>query len=171
MNPIMTAAALAKAAHEGQTRRYNGTPYVLHPARVAARTMLLEGSTEHMAAAAFLHDVLEDTTVTPGEISIRLGPEVTELVQWLTNPSKGMGAPRAERKRLDREHLARAPWAAKVIKMLDRLDNLGEMKGAPADFKRLYSKESLLLAEAVGDAYPALKKELTAKAEAVGLEG
>ena len=35
-NPILRAAALAKRAHESQSRKYNGEPYILHPARVAA---------------------------------------------------------------------------------------------------------------------------------------
>lgn len=160
MSMIMAAARLARAAHDGQFRKYNGRPYVEHPARVAARTALLPGATEEMVAAAFLHDVLEDTSVTPGQIASATNPQVVELVAWLTNPSKGMKLPREARKAMDREHLSKAPREAKLIKLLDRVDNLREMQGAPDDFRTLYARESLLLLEAIGDVNEAVAGEL-----------
>jgi hypothetical protein len=78
-----------------------------------------------------------------------------------------MAVLRAERKRIDRDHLAKAPPEAKVIKMLDRLDNLAEMELAPAEFKTLYGEESLLLAQAVGDADPKLRDNLVNSARAL----
>jgi hypothetical protein len=49
---------------------------------------------------------------------------------------------------------------AKIIKLLDRIDNLQEMAGAPGGFRRKYCDESRLLAEVIGDADPELKAEL-----------
>jgi (p)ppGpp synthase/HD superfamily hydrolase len=168
MNLIMAAAELARSAHEGQTRKYNGTPYVRHPARVAARTALFPGATEEMVAAAFLHDVIEDTSVRPGEIAKATNQTVAEMVVWMTNPSKGSSLSRAERKTMDREHLAKAPREVKIIKMLDRIDNLSEMDGAQGSFVALYVSESLLLADVVGDADESLRNELIGAAK--GLE-
>lgn len=71
---------------------------------------------------------------------------VVTLVEYLTNPSKQHpNLSRAERKQMDREHLARASFGAQCIKLADRADNLREMTGASIAFKRLYCEESRLL--------------------------
>lgn len=150
MSMILKAAAITVRAHQGQKRKYNGRPYVTHPARVAGRVGLLPGVTEEMVAAAYLHDVLEDTPITKEEIDREISPQVGYYVDWLTNRSKGGGLPRAGCKMLDRQRLAEAPIQVKQIKALDRIDNLLELLDAPADFKRLYAEESLLLADVLG---------------------
>lgn len=164
---IVEASALARKAHAGQMRKYTGRAYIEHPARVAQAVWCIEGSTPEMVAAAWLHDVVEDTSVGLEEIRSLFGNGVADLVDWLTNPSKGMSLPRAERKRIDRDHLAKAPREAKIIKMLDCLDNLSEMDAAPAGFKKLYGEESLLLAQAIGDAEPNIRSKIVEAAEAL----
>lgn len=150
MSIILRAAALATRAHEGQKRKYTGFPYITHPARVAGRVGIAPGATEEMVAAAYLHDVLEDTTVTREEIEEATNAQVGFYVDCMTNKSKGTGLPRAERKALDRKHLEEIPAEVKQIKALDRIDNLLDCAEAPVDFKRLYSQESLLLADVLG---------------------
>lgn len=151
MSIILKAAALATRAHEGQKRKYTNLPYITHPARVAGRVGILPGVTEELVAAAYLHDVLEDTTVTREEIEEATNAQVGFYVDCMTNKSKGTGLPRAERKALDRKHLAEIPAEVKQIKALDRIDNLLDCTGAPVDFKKLYSQESLLLADVLGN--------------------
>lgn len=151
MSIIVKAAALAKRAHEGQKRKHTGFPYIYHPARVAGRVGILPGATEEMVAAAYLHDVLEDTTITKEEIEAETNAQVAFYVDCMTNKSKGTGLPRAERKALDRKHLSEVPFEIKQIKAIDRIDNLLEIAGAPTDFKKLYAEESLLLADVLGD--------------------
>lgn len=165
MNIILAAAALARTAHEGQFRKYHRVPYVMHPARVAARVALLPNATENMVAAAFLHDVIEDTPWSVQDIEKTTNKEVAALVVALTNTSKGSKLPREDRKAIDRAHLVKASPEAKLIKMIDRLDNLADMAGADGNFKVLYAKESLLLAETVGDADAGLKAEILAVCE------
>jgi len=167
MNIILAAAELARRAHNGQKRKYNGRPYVEHPARVAARTAIHPGATEEMVAAAFLHDVLEDTPVPSEEIEALTNARVLYFVEWMTNRSKKThpGANRAERKRIDRDRLAGAPGEVKIIKMVDRIDNLREMEGADPGFGRLYGQESLLLVEALKEGDPGLATELRELAE------
>lgn len=160
MNLILKAASFAEYAHRGQTRKYGGVPYIQHPMRVAGRASILAGTTEELVAAAWLHDSLEDTKTTPVDLETEFGPKVLKLVIELTNVSTGLDLPRAERKRLDREHIARVSVEAKRIKMLDRIDNLNDMNGSEKDFAMLYAEESKLLAEAIGDADRDLKKEL-----------
>ena len=146
MNLILRAAAFAARAHAGQRRNYTGLPYIVHPARVAGRVGILPNAKDEMVAAAYLHDVLEDTTTTAAELEQEFGPQVTYYVEWLTNKSKGTGLPRAERKRMDREHLRDAPFEVKQIKLIDRIDNLSDMSGARVDILKIYAEESELLA-------------------------
>lgn len=160
MDLILKAAAFAREAHAGQVRKYNGRPYITHPARVAGRAAVHPLASTTMVAAAFLHDVVEDTGHPLSEIAAEFGPEVAATVGELTNPSKGSSAPRDERKRRDREHLAQVSMEAKVIKLLDRIDNLREMRGASRSFVETYCNESRALAEVVGEADAELKKEL-----------
>lgn len=150
MSLILHAAALAARAHEGQKRKYSGLPYITHPARVAGRVGILPGVTEELVAAAYLHDVLEDTKTTREEIEEATNAQVGFYVDCMTNRSKDSGLPRAQRKAMDREHLAKIPDEVKLIKALDRIDNLLDCMEAPSDFKKLYSQESLLLADVLG---------------------
>lgn len=82
------ALLLAVRSHAGQVR-WNGEPYVCHPIRVAIGVEFLLGSshriTEHHKIAAILHDVVEDTPVTLGEIRAQFGDEVADAVDHLTN--------------------------------------------------------------------------------------
>ena len=83
MSIILKAAALAVRAHEGQKRKYTGFPYITHPARVAGRVGILPVVTEEMVAAAYLHDVLEDTTITKAEIEFIRGVSADYSIQKL----------------------------------------------------------------------------------------
>lgn len=172
MNKIKQAKQFATKAHVGQLRRYTGEKYIKHLERVAMRTAMvalltnesnglgLSQEADNMIVAAFLHDVLEDTDITIGAIEAAFGADVAKMVAALTNASKGSALSREARKKMDRDHLANATKAVKIIKLIDRIDNLNDMAGATADFRRLYSKESLLLAEVIGDADAELKTEM-----------
>lgn len=63
-NVVEQARDLAMSAHAGQVDKA-GAPYAGHPERVAAR---LDGD-ELAQAAAWLHDVVEDTSVTLEQLS------------------------------------------------------------------------------------------------------
>jgi (p)ppGpp synthase/HD superfamily hydrolase len=155
-NIILLAAKFAKEAHKGQVRKYTGRDYITHPARVAGLAAIHPLATVDMVVAAYLHDVLEDTDA---DISI-FTPGAQKLVREMTNPSKGSKAPRAVRKKQDRDHLAEISDQGKVLKLLDRGDNLREMDQADPKFLKLYLDESELLVEAIGDVDPELKQEL-----------
>lgn len=78
----LTAKALntAYTAHMGQTDR-SGIPYIFHPYHVAEQMQ-----TEETAAIALLHDICEDTDITPEQL-IEMGfPEnVVEGVRLMTH--------------------------------------------------------------------------------------
>ncbi len=160
-NIVLNAARIAAHYHRAQ-KRDNGLPYFQHLARVAGRVMALPDSTEVMAAAAFGHDLIEDTPIAiypdiEEAISNHCGLAVLDMVLALTNPSKLSVAPRAERKKQDRDHLKGTSMAVKTIKLIDRIDNLTEClsdiysgRGKSAEFCVLYCQESeLLLTEAL----------------------
>lgn len=160
MSLIIKAAQFAAKAHAGQARKYNGTPYILHPMRVAGRVTLLPDTNERHIAAAWLHDVVEDCGVTPEQLTAEFDPLVASLVMQLTNPSIGSPLRRAERKVMDREHVGAASTTAKRIKLLDRIDNCNEMTSEDGKFIELYARESHDLLQAIGDADEALSEEL-----------
>ncbi len=81
---IERAAAFARKAHQGQTRKYSGIPYVTHPEAVAHLVAERTDKPE-LIAAAYLHDTMEDCGVSCGEIAGLFGAEVAEIVSSLTN--------------------------------------------------------------------------------------
>lgn len=83
MTLYQTALTLAVSAHAGQVRKHNNSPYVVHPIMVA-RIVEAAGFNESVVAAALLHDVLEDTTVTAETIEREVGTDVLEMVQALS---------------------------------------------------------------------------------------
>ena len=175
MSIIIAAARLAAHYHKNQTRKNNGRPYVTHLIRVAGRVAILAGMEDADAAAAFLHDVIEDCTKNDNqrhqmrfEILETCGQETLDIVLALTNPSKSMKLPRPERKKIDREHLAKCPRRVKRIKLVDRIDNIEESildLSQHVDrnyrFNEIYADESeLLLKEALQGADTELETEL-----------
>ena len=126
---ISEAISLAKTAHFGQTRK-DGTPYICHPARVAmALSLHYPGITDEMIAAAWLHDVLEDTTKTFSDIQYLTNLKVAKLVQQLTFKPVGLDhLSYRDRKLVQNNHIADASYDAKIIKIFDRLDNLEDLE-------------------------------------------
>ena len=144
MNKITKAVRLATAAHAGQMRNNQTEPYIMHPLRVMHRVMLVDQPDvdEDVVCAAVLHDVIEDTSMTGTMLRKEMGHNVGWLVEWLTNPSKGSKLPRAERKKMDLDHIAGAPTVVRIVKLIDRADNVNSLHGAPLKFVPLYLKES-----------------------------
>lgn len=64
-------------------RSSDGEEAAEHPFAVA-RLLREDGQPPSLALAGLLHDLLEDTDVTPAELRERFGPDVTRLVEALT---------------------------------------------------------------------------------------
>lgn len=144
MNDIVHRAAdFAELAHKGQFRKYTHEPYIVHPQEVA-RTVSLVSNDLNVIAAAWLHDVVEDTLVTIDMIDSTFNSYVAKLVSEVTNIGEGRGN-RAERKALEREHLARACPDAKTIKLADILDNVPSIVEFDPNFGAVYVEEKRLL--------------------------
>lgn len=116
MNIIEIARRIAHLAHRGQFRRDGLTPYINHPAAVAGK---LAGESQVVVAAAWLHDVLEDTAETPETLRAAGMPDsVIHAVEVLTKTA-GVSYD---------EYLAgvRQNWIARKVKVADMLHNLSD---------------------------------------------
>jgi len=83
---IDRAYVYSARVHEGQVR-LSGEPYLMHPLEVAG--ILSEMKLDVVSiAAGLLHDVIEDTHVTPEELKEMFGPEVYLIVSGVTKLSK-----------------------------------------------------------------------------------
>ncbi len=167
---ILRAARLANHWHAGQLRKYRPQPYIIHPSRVAGRVMLLDDVTADEVAAAWLHDVIEDTPCTADLLLQSDMPRRTvELVVELTNPSKqASDLPRAARKQMDHEHLSGISHEGKRIKLLDRIDNLRDIKAAEQGFQSLFAAESVELAACLAAVDDELLEEFYCAIEELG---
>lgn len=157
MNKILQAAKFAKEAHRGQKRKFTGVDYITHPARVAGRVTIDMGhypQAEELIQIAWLHDVIEDCEISHAELKEQFGSYVADGVQALTNPSKQSDGNRAARKAMDRDHISKQLPEIKIIKMIDRLDNLKDMRGAPGGFRKKYAEESRLLLQVLKNYEP-----------------
>lgn len=65
---IDLCSRLAAVAHEGQYRKDNVTPYIVHPARVFSLVSHSKYYSLALAAAAWLHDIIEDCVKDTGII-------------------------------------------------------------------------------------------------------
>src|SRR5277367_6758078 len=140
------AKAFAAAAHTGQLRRYTNAPYIEHPAAVAALVASRPHTPERLAAA-WLHDVVEDTDVMIEQIEGEFGEAVAALVEGLTDVSRPADGNRKARKALDRAHTAKASPAAKTIKLADLIDNTKSIVEHDPEFARVYLEEKAALLE------------------------
>lgn len=141
------ARTFAIAAHSavGQVRKYTGEPYWTHPCAVAKLVMQVSDISEVAIAAAYLHDVVEDTKVTIEVIDQQFGPYVAQLVAEVTDVSKPEDGNRAVRKAVDREHLAKASPEAQSIKLADIIDNTKSIVAHDPKFAEVYLAEKRLL--------------------------
>jgi (p)ppGpp synthase/HD superfamily hydrolase len=155
MSIVEKARTFALAAHSAvrQLRKYTGEPYIVHPTEVAAIVSTVSHTPE-MLAAAWLHDVVEDTGVTNEVIRQEFGSEVAELVEWLTDVSTPEDGNRSYRKAIDRAHSALAPAEAQTVKLADLISNSRSIIQHDPKFAVTYleEKRQLLAVMNKGDA-------------------
>ncbi len=102
---------------------------------------------ETMIAAAWLHDIVEDTRVTIGDIERQFGAAVAKIVGELTPVSLPGHGTRAARFAVDRQHFASASAAAKTVKIADLIDTCRDLhKSDPASLGS-YAAEARELAQ------------------------
>lgn len=148
------AFVLADRAHAG-TMRKSGEAYITHPVAVFNLLYNQMGIREiNTLAASLVHDVTEDTPVTPEQIATELGHEVAKLVDGVSKIRSQNG------QSTDIETLHKLTGASfldprvGIIKLADRLHNMTTLEHMPASSQIKKIKETLNvyvpLAESLG---------------------
>lgn len=82
------------------------------------------GGSDIEIAAAWLHDSVEDTSVTLKDIEEQFGKEVAEIVHGLTDSKELKGLSNAERKPKQAERVKNESSSVKRIKIADQTSNI-----------------------------------------------
>ena len=142
---IEKAFDLAKEAHNGQCRK-SGEPYIIHPLWVAIILADLEMDKETIVAG-MLHDVVEDTAVTDGQIRQEFGEEVALLVDGVTK--LGQLSYSSDKLEVQAENLRKMFLAmAKdirviIIKLADRLHNMRTLQFMRPEKQKEKARETM----------------------------
>lgn len=149
----------ADKSHGNQLRKYTPDRYIVHPVRVME--ICSEYTSElPVLAAALLHDVLEDTPVTPTTLSeflltvmsptdagktMQLTVELTDVYVRKNYPQWN----RRTRKAYERTRMEQISADAQTIKYADILDNCLEIPPTETDFAEMYMRESRQLLKSI----------------------
>ena len=138
------AYVFARKAHENQ-KRASGEEYFTHPCAVA-RILSDLGLDAKAIAAAFLHDVIEDTPVSEGDIRKEFGEEVLELVVGVTKLDKIQFHSKEEEQAENFRKIFVA--MAKdirviIIKLADRLHNMRSLNFLSKERQQRMARETL----------------------------
>ncbi len=141
---LLSAYRYAEMQHEGQ-KRASGEPYFTHPCAVAEILIDLGMDTPSIAAA-FLHDVIEDTNATAEDIRTYFGSEILTLVDGVTKLDKIRYASHEEE---DAENFRKIFVAMAndvrviIIKLADRLHNMRSLNFLSNERQQRIAKETL----------------------------
>ncbi|MBE5756258.1 MAG: bifunctional (p)ppGpp synthetase/guanosine-3',5'-bis(diphosphate) 3'-pyrophosphohydrolase [Clostridiales bacterium] len=144
LNLVEKAYDFAKKAHINQ-KRASGEEYFTHPCAVALILIDL-GLDASTIAAAFLHDVIEDTPVSEGDIEKEFGKEVLELVEGVTKLEKieflSKEDEQAENFRKIFVAMAKDIRVI-IIKLADRLHNMRSLNFLSEERQQRLARETL----------------------------
>jgi hypothetical protein len=149
---VERARRYAVEAHSriNHRRKYTLEPYDAHLRNVAN----IVGSVTkdpQMMAAAWLHDVVEDTPASFLDIEQEFGLQLADLVGEVTDVSRPSDGNRATRKAIDRAHLAGASARGKTVKLADLIDNCQDICRQDPEFARTFLTEMASLLEVLSE--------------------
>ncbi len=141
---LKRAYDFAKKAHANQ-KRASGEEYFTHPVTVA-KILVDLGLDAATVAAAFLHDVIEDTPVSEGDIKKEFGDEVLQLVLGVTKLDKIEFTSKEEEQAENFRKIFVA--MAKdirviIIKLADRLHNMRSLNFLSIERQQRMARETL----------------------------
>jgi (p)ppGpp synthase/HD superfamily hydrolase len=135
---IDDARAFLADAYATRLRRRGRS--VEHPVAVA-ELLAGDGQPCWVVAAGLLHDVLEDTDVTPEELAERFGPQIADTVAALTQDDSVKTY--SERKRLLRQRTVGAGPHAAAVALADKVAKLRAASERPRRRKLRHYRATL----------------------------
>ena len=115
---IYKAQKFAEKAYWNSLRRDGLTPAIEHPKGVVRRLREVGITDERILAAAWLHDIIEDTAMTREHLKHSFDPAIADIVHTLT-------------RNVDRntylQRLSRADRMVQMIKLADAIDNCSSL--------------------------------------------
>ncbi|MDB4885235.1 MAG: RelA/SpoT family protein [Gemmatimonadetes bacterium] len=141
---LARAYRFSEEAHRGQTRN-SGEPYVTHCVEVAKILADLQLDTTTVVSG-LIHDVVEDTPVTVGDVEREFGKEIAAIVDGLTKIAKlpNSGSKQDRQVESYRKLLLSIAKDARVIivKLADRLNNMRTLDYLPEEKRRRVAQET-----------------------------
>jgi RelA/SpoT family (p)ppGpp synthetase len=141
---IMQAYEFGAAAHDGQIRK-TGEPYISHPVAVAQDLADMHLDAQAIAAA-ILHDVVEDTEASLGDIEAKFGTEVAQLVDGVSKLDQIQFRSRAEAQAESFRKMMLAmieDIRVILVKLADRLHNMKTLDAMPEEKRKRIARETL----------------------------
>ncbi len=141
---VLEAYEFGAVAHKGQSRK-SGEPYITHPVAVAQELAEMHLDSEAICAA-ILHDVVEDTPATLGEIQEKFGEEVALIVDGVSKLDQIQFRSRAEAQAESFRKMMLAmieDIRVILVKLSDRLHNMQTLGAMPAVKKKRIARETL----------------------------
>lgn len=122
-NIIQNAVGLAIKYHGPRTRKVDGDPELVHPVMVAT-IVAQQGFADEIIAAAYCHDLLEDTNCSEDEIRQSCSEDVLTIVKAVTNDD----ILEWEKKKLEYiKSVENGPYGAKAVCIADKIHNAGSL--------------------------------------------
>jgi guanosine-3',5'-bis(diphosphate) 3'-pyrophosphohydrolase len=127
---LLNALSFAAHKHKDQRRKdVEASPYINHPISLANILCNEAHVTDvQVICGALLHDTIEDTDTTPGELEALFGEEIKNIVMDVTDDTS---LHPAQRKQLQIDHAAHISDQAKLVKLADKISNLRDVANAP----------------------------------------
>jgi len=141
---VRVAFEFSRAAHQGQMRQ-SGDPYISHPIAVARILAPLHIDVQAIIAA-LLHDVVEDTEITAGQVAEKFGKPVAELVEGLSKLDRIQFETRedAQAENFRKMLLAMARDVRVIlIKLADRLHNMRTLESMALGKRERIARETM----------------------------
>lgn len=130
--------------HQGQIRR-SGEPYLVHPVAVAGILAAMKLD-EASVATGLLHDTVEDTLTTVGQLEEIFGKEIALLVDGVTKISKIEFQSREERQAENFRKMILAmsrDIRVLLVKLADRLHNMRTLDYMPPEARQRIASETM----------------------------
>ena len=120
MDIVERAKEYATLKHTGQIRKMNKAPFIVHPQDVAELAEVTKDP--EIIAAAWLHDVVEDTGTPLSAIQAEFGDKIAGLVDEVTKKAEEQGS--RSKKEYYHEKVRHITSDALTLKLIDRLSNV-----------------------------------------------